>query len=65
MNFLFFGCQSLISLPDISKWNLPNIHNMMDIFGDCNVLLSLPDISKYNTSNDANMFYDIPDYIFN
>ena len=46
---MFYYCSSLISLPDISKWNTNNIIDMSGIFGGdclcgCSSLLSLPDI---------------------
>ena len=52
---MFSGCKSLISLPDISKWNTENIIDMSYMFYDCNSLISLPDISKWNTENVTNM----------
>ena len=32
MNRIFGGCSSLISLPDISKWDTKNVTNMKYIF---------------------------------
>ena len=49
MSYLFFECKSLITLPDISKWNTFNVENMRYTFFKCNSLISLPDISKWNT----------------
>ena len=46
MEYMFNECDSLISLPDISKWNTSNISNMEFMFYSCNSLISLPDISK-------------------
>ena len=48
MNGVFNGCSSLISLPDISKWETRYVINMSDLFSGCNSLISLPDISKWN-----------------
>ena len=45
MSYMFYGCSSLISLPDISNWNTSKVTNMSYMFYDCNSLLSLPDIS--------------------
>ena len=45
------GCNSLSSLPDISKYNTSNVIYMSSMFYGCNALSSLPDISKWNTSN--------------
>ena len=48
---MFSGCSSLISLPDISKWNTSNITRMDSMFYGCSSLISLPDISVWDTSN--------------
>ena len=48
MSYLFFGCSSLKSLPDISKWNINNVTDMHALFTKCSSLSSLPDISKWN-----------------
>ena len=48
---MFFQCESLISLPDISKWNISNVKTMGSMFVKCKSLKSLPDISKWDTSN--------------
>ena len=51
MREMFSGCNSLKSLPDISKWNTSNVKYMNSMFSGCNSLISLPDISKWNISN--------------
>jgi len=55
MSDMFYNCNSLISLPDISKWNTNNATNMSYMFYNCSSLISLPDISKWNTSNVIGM----------
>ena len=35
MNNMFDYCKSLISLPDISKWNTQNVTDMNSIFDYC------------------------------
>ena len=55
MSYMFSDCSSLLSLPDISKWNTSNIKNMNEIFYNCKSLSSLPDISQWNTSNVNDM----------
>ena len=58
---MFYKCNSLISLPDISKWNTSNVNNMSWMFTECKSLISLPDISNWNTSNVndmSRMFYE-------
>ena len=55
MSYMFEGCSSLSSLPDISKWNTNNVTDMSYMFYGCSSLSSLPDISKWNTNNVTNM----------
>ena len=57
MSFMFSGCKSLLSLPDISKLNTNNITNMSLMFALCSSLSSLPDISKWNINNVTNISY--------
>ena len=49
------GCDELLSLPDIDKWDMKNVTNMSYIFSFCKSLSSLPDISKWNISNVKDM----------
>ena len=44
MSYMFYGCSSLESLPDISKWNTSNATNMSSMFKYCSSLKSLSDI---------------------
>ena len=55
MNFMFYGCSSLKSLPDLSKWDIKNVTNMYFMFDGCSSLKSIPDISKWNTKNVTDM----------
>ena len=57
MSYMFYGCESLSSLPDISKWNTNNVTNMSYMFYGCSSLSSLPDISKWNINKVTNMSY--------
>ena len=57
MSEIFYNCLSLLSLPDISKWNTNNVNNMSYMFYNCSSLSSLPDISKWNTNNVKDMSY--------
>ena len=52
---MFYGCFSLISLPDISNWNTLNFRRINRIFYNCRSLKSLPNISKWDISNISNM----------
>ena len=55
ISYMFYGCHSLSSLPDISKWNTKNVIYMSSMFSSCNSLSSLPDISKWDTKNVTDM----------
>ena len=52
---MFFNCSSLSSIPDISKWNINNVENMIALFYNCVSLSSLPDISKWKTNSVKKM----------
>ena len=57
---MFNGCKSLISLPDLSKWNTKNVTQLNGMFNGCKSLISLPDLSKWNTEKVTymnSMFY--------
>ena len=54
---MFYDCKSLISLPDIWKWNTSNITNMSHMFYNCHSLISLPNISNWNIINVTNIDY--------
>ena len=47
---MFYGCSSLLYLPDISKFDTSNIKSINDMFCDCFSLLFLSDISEWNTT---------------
>ena len=55
ISFMFFKCNSLLSIENITNWNLENIINMSFLFADCSSLKSLPDISKWNINNVTNI----------
>ena len=57
ISFMFSGCISLISLPDLSEWDISNVIDMRAMFELCISLKSLPDISKWNTSNVTAMYH--------
>ena len=48
---MFYSCSSLISLPDISKWNIKNINKLNSIFENCSLLTFIPNISKWKFNN--------------
>ena len=52
---IFKGCSSLLTLPDISKWDTTNITTMDSMFNGCSSLTSFPDISKWDIKNVSSM----------
>ena len=57
MSFMFCNCKSLISLPDISKWDMTNVTDMTEMFKSCESLTFLSDISVWNTKNVKKMCF--------
>ena len=55
MNSVFYGCSTLISLPNILKWNINNVIIIKGLFYECHLLKTLPDISKWNLNNAIDM----------
>ena len=55
MSYMFYRCNLLFSLPDISKWDVSNVINMRCMFSECKSLTSLSGIEKWNTKNVTNM----------
>ena len=51
MDSMFEECSSLISLPDISKWDTKNVLAMVAMFEECPSLISLTNISIWDTKN--------------
>ena len=46
MTNIFKGCNSLISLPDISKWNTESVFYSSNMFFGCISLILIPDMPK-------------------
>ena len=55
LSYVFYNCESLETLPNISKWNIDNAISLKGMFYNCESLKSIPDISKWNTSNVIEM----------
>ena len=53
---MFFECESLKIIPDLSKLNTKNIVDVSEMFFRCKSLSSLPDISKWRTDNIIYMY---------
>ena len=54
---MFNGCSSLLSLPDILKFDTKNVTEMYSMFCRCSSLISLSDISNFSIKNVTGMFY--------
>ena len=48
MSCMLYGCESLNSLPDISKWNTSNVKDMRWMFRGCKPFLNIPKKFKTN-----------------
>ena len=46
MSYMLSGCKSLLSLPDISKWNTSYLEKDNSMFEECNKLSNIPIIKK-------------------
>ena len=46
MSYMFYRCNLLLSIPDISKWNVENVTNMRCMFSDCGILTNLSGIEQ-------------------
>ena len=57
LSYMFYNCSYLISLPDISQWNISQVFNLSYLFYGCSSLISLPGLSIWNTENLINMSY--------
>ena len=55
MTYMFYNCNTSLTLPDISNFNTQNVTKMDYMYGNNIHLLSLPDISKWNTQNVNSM----------
>ena len=55
LEYMFFLCQELKSLPDLSKLDTKNVTSICSMFNNCNSLTELPDISNWDTKNVTNM----------
>ena len=57
ISYMFFECNSLLSIKNIKNWSIDNIMNISSLFNGCSSLQSLPDISKWNTNDITNMSF--------
>ena len=61
MSTMFYGCSSLISLPNISNWKISSLHNnenpLFFWYNNPSALKSFIDILKLEVSNDYNIYH--------
>lgn len=55
LDYLFQGCNSLLTLGDISNWNVSGVTAFDDVFEDCYKLTTI-DISNWDMSNSTRMY---------
>ena len=54
MIWMFANCNSLVSLPNLLKWNTPKIFNSFKIFYNCFNCLNIPSNGNNNYNNSSN-----------
>ena len=54
-SYMFYDCNCLSPLSQISGWDTSKITDMEALFSNCASLTSLPDISQWDTSNVTNI----------
>ena len=57
MSNMFSGCESLICISNIDKWDTQNVTNMSKMFELCSSLCSLPSSLDWNTSKVTDISY--------
>ena len=48
---MFYCCNELKSVGDLSKWDISNVKNMKGMFFNCMQLKSVGDLSNWDVSN--------------
>ena len=57
LSYMFYKVDSLITPPNLSKWDLSSVTNMSNMFYECEMLETLPDFSNWITKNVKDMSY--------
>ena len=47
MSYMFYNCDKLKTLEDISKWDIKNVINMNSMFNGCRSLKYFPNVSNW------------------
>ena len=55
--YMFYGCSSLKSIPDLYNLKIDNVTNISYMFAECTSLEYLPNISIWNTEKITDMSY--------
>ena len=50
---MFYRCSSLVSIPDLSKWNINNAYDMNSFLEDFSSIISLPNIFNLKVENKS------------
>ena len=55
MRSIFYECEQLKSVGDLSNWNVSRVQIINSMFNDCEQLKSVGDLSNWNVSNVRSM----------
>ena len=53
---MFYCCEKLKSVGDLSDWNVSNVEDISFMFYKCKQLKSVGDLSNWNVSNVKNVY---------
>ena len=65
MNGIFHQCNSISSLPDISRWNIYKVINKNYMFSRFESLSSLSDLSNWKTADNSTKIGEIINNLLN
>ena len=57
MVHMFYWCNELESVGDLSNWDVSKVENINSMFASCEQLKSVGDISNWTVSNVEYMFF--------
>ena len=61
MGSLFYGCEELVSIEGMDKWDTSNVTDMSSMFRRCSKLETLDGLGSWDTSNVTDMKYMFKD----
>jgi surface protein len=59
-NFMFFGCESMISIPDISEWNMMKVTDCSNMFYSSSYACDLSGLKINQKAKTSYMFSSCP-----